>query len=67
MEAMLPPQWEERRLLARANVLVDRDEPYLRHNDPVRAARVDEAVKMLINRRGCNHLGFNHARGRAPM
>ena len=58
------PQWNEERLLARANQVINRDMPGLPANDPLGLDRVDQAVQMSRDRHNCDHRSCAYTRGR---
>ncbi|KIW21806.1 uncharacterized protein PV07_12768 [Cladophialophora immunda] len=56
-------QWNEDRLLARANQVVQRDVPQLPANNPDRIGRVQEAARILRDRHNCAHQTWRYIPG----
>ncbi|KIW17821.1 hypothetical protein PV08_05016 [Exophiala spinifera] len=57
------PQWNEERLLARANAIVDRDLPHMDVADPIRRNRVADATEMLRTGHNCQHTSWRYIAG----
>lgn len=57
------PQWNEDRLVARANQVVQRDAPQLPADNLVRIERVQEVVQTLRDRHNCEHRGWRFISG----
>ena len=56
-------QWQEDRLVARANQVVQREEPRLAADHPIRIELVEGAVIQLRERHNCTHRNWRYVRG----
>ncbi|KIW29679.1 hypothetical protein, variant [Cladophialophora immunda] len=58
-------QWNEDRLLARANTIVNRERPNMANDNPGLMERaLRDAANMLRNRHNCTHTSWRYIRGR---